>query len=770
MSSGLTENNAFTTTLVFRLFGLLLEAGAVSAVDGAGTKLWESGLKYKNFKRFAKKLTQTNKHAFSKYLFNLFPEDLQAKLNSFVKNGANIDKVKKETNAELERLIRCANLYDSTLLKGVKLSAQTKLLRKTKPNGYVVAQLNRLSLHDVYSSEIKPINSISLIKIALEMGSDMDRFKINDYPPSAAVLYWFVDGIDRAKIAMKEPAWKKICKLAADEFRQQRSLVVAKHDAMMDPVSMAMSACLCSRLRSISNETRLKLGKNLLTYLPSSIELESSIVDLFLKQTESGIWPKFFPLFHYQDAGSNFCFTFELLEAVLFEFGWDHNNVLTEDAVILGLERAISWCETNRLKYPQEKNGKSIVFEGWNSGGNLETLKRGQPESWATAVVHMFLLELVEVLSRHIQKRLLERYEAKSPGGKWKTIKELLDIDLRMGPKSIGLNKTLKDTIIGTFSDFKDNNSGKLRKKPAKKKPLSALLFGPPGTSKTEVAKAIAKELDWPLVEIDPSHFLQNSFQNIYVQAEKIFEDVMDLTGVVLLFDEMDALVQKRDGDATLDTESKFLTTYMLPKLAKLHDRGRLIFLMATNFQAAFDDAIKRAGRFDLLLCMGPPTLKAKCKGLHMFYELDSPTSTAEAGALILKYAADTWTADQLELYTYGEFLSFITRLESDPDKLAAQLKNIKKSGFVEAVKEDSKTVGLRLDDMFDELRKHTAFKKCKTFKDCDKQDFSEAELSAFKINTKLPAIKYLLDRKQTRKQYPQTAKLAKKVDLLHFH
>src|SRR6185437_5022284 len=104
----------------------------------------------------------------------------------------------------------------------------------------------------------------------------------------------------------------------------------------------------------------------------------------------------------------------------------------------------------------------------------------------------------------------------------------------------------------------------------------------------------IAKELQWPLLEIDPSHFLQNSFQNIYVQAEKIFEDVMDLSGVVILFDEMDALVQKRDADnAMVDTESKFLTTYMLPKLAKLHERGQVVFLMTTNFQANFDDAIK---------------------------------------------------------------------------------------------------------------------------------------------------------------------------------
>src|ERR1700690_2708768 len=91
MSSELTENNAFTAALVFRLFGLLHEAGAAPDIDDAGTKFWESGLRFKDFKAFAEKLTQTNKDAFSKYLFDLFPEELQKKLEDFVANGKDID-------------------------------------------------------------------------------------------------------------------------------------------------------------------------------------------------------------------------------------------------------------------------------------------------------------------------------------------------------------------------------------------------------------------------------------------------------------------------------------------------------------------------------------------------------------------------------------------------------------------------------------------------------------------------------------------------------
>ena len=153
--------------------------------------------------------------------------------------------------------------------------------------------------------------------------------------------------------------------------------------------------------------------------LPSIVEINHAISLLFLHQTESGIWPKYFPLFHFaeSDAGANYCFTFELLVALLNEFGDTELDVRSgktdADASVFqipraleGINKAVDWCRLNRLEY----SGQGPIFRGWNSGGNLKTLRAGKPESWATAAVHWFLHKLDQTLSTAIHQEVLDKY------------------------------------------------------------------------------------------------------------------------------------------------------------------------------------------------------------------------------------------------------------------------------------------------------------------------------------------------------------------------
>jgi len=737
MSSGLTSNNAFTTTLVLRTYGFLIERKLLAESKAAGTgdafeKPWVLDLGITDIAGLAKTLRDRT-DAPAKFISTSISDKSRALINNENPDREQQRSLKAALALDLRRLLQSGCIYDAT--KFPRASEPTKAKLQSLPTGYLLAEVNHDLLIDQYPDFFAKPRELTLPDVANLLATDVDNFAINEYLTSAAVVYWFVDGIERAKIDLQSNRWEKICEWAVETFNRERSLVLAEHDAMMDPIAMGMAACLCARLRKISAEAKLGTTEQHHARLPSAVELEHSIHKLFAKQAHSGIWPKYFPIFHYQEAGSNFCFTFELLEAVLCEFGGPENQLLDTPAIITGLEQAVAWCKKNRLPY---SDSKKRYYTGWNSGGDIQTLRKEQPESWATAVVHMFLWELVSVLSQHIQRKILAAYQTVMPPKvlKRSALDDFLDIDLLIQGKPESLRTILKDFVDekATLTELD------LRRRKADT-PLSALLFGPPGTSKTEVTKAIAHDLRWPLVQINPSDFLKGTLANVYARADEIFQDLSDLSAVVVFFDEMDALTQSRYDDAQLDTATQFLTTSMLPKLTELHDKGRVVFFMATNFQIKFDPALKRAGRFDLLLCMGPPKLEEKLERLHVFYGLEKGTDQSDkAVAQIRGYLQNAGhLEDALALYTFGEFKSFLKSLSKTAKTIGDDLEKLKQDGFAARVQENTKFVTLRINDLQIDVR-------------LKELDSVPAEKLAPRMKTEIA--KYITDRKASRRQY----------------
>jgi SpoVK/Ycf46/Vps4 family AAA+-type ATPase len=142
----------------------------------------------------------------------------------------------------------------------------------------------------------------------------------------------------------------------------------------------------------------------------------------------------------------------------------------------------------------------------------------------------------------------------------------------------------------------------------------SAILYGPPGSSKTTIVRALAGVIGWDFIELHASHFVAEGLPNVQRKADEIFSRLMELDRAIVLFDEIDELVREREksNQGESDMFGRFLTTSMLPKLAELWDSRKIMYFVATNHIGLFDKAIARSQRFDAVTFVSPPSFEVK--------------------------------------------------------------------------------------------------------------------------------------------------------------
>lgn len=118
--------------------------------------------------------------------------------------------------------------------------------------------------------------------------------------------------------------------------------------------------------------------------------------------------------------------------------------------------------------------------------------------------------------------------------------------------------------------------------------PKGMLLYGVPGTGKTMLAKAFAKEADLPFISTTGTEILDVEFM------KKIFKRAREYAPSIIFIDEMDA-IGYRDGSRADIIINQFLT-----ELNGFGDSDDNVFVVgATNFKGKIDPAILRSGRID---------------------------------------------------------------------------------------------------------------------------------------------------------------------------
>ena len=390
---------------------------------------------------------------------------------------------------------------------------------------------------------------------------------------------------------------------------------------------------------------------------PSQKQIVARAVDvIFQAQLLDGSWPRSQPLFHYPNLGNAYCFEYEMLTQLLQEKE-------LEEFLLRHLAEFAKALE--RLKDTAFQLGEERL--GWASGHHPQL---PGPESWSTASVYHFCYCLDRLLAEAIRRSVFSHVgvEYFSPGKPKSDLTDFaigfLDSDIQLGEEPRSLRDTLRDLFISPIA--KHAILIERGQDLPRKVSISAIFFGPPGTSKTQMARKVSEFLNWPLLAIDPSHLVREGMDRIQAETNRLFGMLAELERVVVLLDEFDEMVRERTEERS-EVLSRLLTTAMLPKLTKINDRRRIVFIVATNHIDHFDFAIRRPGRFDVLVQIMPPTVKSKLghKDWKRIRKLLQEHHISTAGVV----------GTQLRDLTYAEF-----------DGLRASLSNATNADAVKAI------------------------------------------------------------------------------------
>ncbi|MDG6964226.1 MAG: CDC48 family AAA ATPase [Nitrososphaerota archaeon] len=159
--------------------------------------------------------------------------------------------------------------------------------------------------------------------------------------------------------------------------------------------------------------------------------------------------------------------------------------------------------------------------------------------------------------------------------------------------------------------------------------PKGIMLYGPSGTGKTLLAKAVATESEANFISVRGPELLSKWVGESERGIREVFRRARQASPCVIFFDEVDALAPTRGmGGDSMVTER--VVSQLLTELDGVQSLNGVVVLAATNRIDIVDSALLRAGRFDKLIQIPLPDkparreiLKIHTKGVPIAKDVD---------------------------------------------------------------------------------------------------------------------------------------------------
>jgi transitional endoplasmic reticulum ATPase len=153
--------------------------------------------------------------------------------------------------------------------------------------------------------------------------------------------------------------------------------------------------------------------------------------------------------------------------------------------------------------------------------------------------------------------------------------------------------------------------------------PKGLLMYGPSGTGKTLLAKAVATESEANFISVRGPELLSKWVGESERGIREIFRRARQASPCVVFFDEIDSIVPTRGmGGDSMVTER--VVSQLLTELDGIQALSGVVVLAATNRSDMIDPALLRPGRFDKIVFVPMPDKHARQKILEI-HSKDKP-------------------------------------------------------------------------------------------------------------------------------------------------
>ncbi len=168
--------------------------------------------------------------------------------------------------------------------------------------------------------------------------------------------------------------------------------------------------------------------------------------------------------------------------------------------------------------------------------------------------------------------------------------------------------------------------------------PRGVLLVGPPGTGKTLLAKALAGESKANFIAVDGSYFSAMYYGAGVAKVKALFKLARRNAPCVLFIDEVDGIGKRTRGGegpgSGAESELNRIINRVLVEMDGFDALDNVVVVAATNHEDNIDEAMRRPGRFDMLVRLALPTLPERRQLFELYIAKVAHDGSADSTAL----------------------------------------------------------------------------------------------------------------------------------------